>query len=135
MNSKISTKAVCILVVMFCFSSVSMAYDLYCDYFNAYFDDAGYSDVINWGGYPTNTNHPYSFHETLSGEWGVAISYDDISMEPNAMWLPSQFVFPTWTTNSTFSTSSSLSSRDDPNNPVVGYDTAQSKIVSEDRRN
>jgi hypothetical protein len=133
MNSKISTKAVCILVVMFCFSSVSMAYDLYCDYFNAYFDDAGYSDVINWGYSP---NHPYpyqgGFHETLSGEWGAAIFYNGLSTEPNSMWLSNYFKFPYWYTNSTFSTSLYLNSWDDPNNPVQGYDTAQSKIVSGD---
>jgi len=131
MKVKISTTVVCIFAVVVCFSSVLMAYyRIDCNHFGGTFDNAGYSDAIDWGG--NTAYHPYSLHETLSGEWGMAIFYDGISTEPNAMWLSNYFKFPYWWTNSTFSTSSYLSSRDDSNNPVIGYDTAQSKIVSED---
>jgi len=130
MKFKISIEVVCIFAVVAYFSQVLMAYDIDCNHFEGSFDDAGYSDVINWGG--NSTIHPYSMHEVLSGEWGCAINYDNISTEPKSMWLTTDFLYPYWTTNSTFSTSSYLDSWDDPNNPVVGNDTAQSKIISAD---
>jgi parallel beta-helix repeat protein len=134
MNSKISTNAVFIFAIVACLSQVLIAsVYLSSDNFNGTFDDAGYSDGINWGYSP---NHPYPYeggiHELLSGEWGVAIFYDGISTEPNSMWLPNSFIFPNWTTNSTFSTSLYGEYRDDSNNPVIGYDTGQSKIISGD---
>ena len=99
-----------------------------CPYFYSTLDAAGYSDVIYWGG--NTINHPHDFHEVLSGEWGSAIFYDNIASEPNATWLTDSFVFPGWTTNSDFQISASPSEWDDPNNPVNGYDTGQSKIIN-----
>jgi hypothetical protein len=54
-------------------------------------DYAGYSDVIEYG---YSLEHPYTYHELLSGEWAAAIYYDGIEDAPQAMWLTDKFLFP-----------------------------------------
>jgi parallel beta-helix repeat protein len=133
MKSKISTRIFYLLTIVIIISTNAIAeYTIDCNHFGGTFDNTGFSDAIDWGGYPTNIHHNYDFHETLSGEWGAAIFYNNIQTSPKAMWLTPRFLFPYWNTNSTFSTSSDLNSRDNPDNPVIGKDTAQSKIVSGD---
>jgi hypothetical protein len=68
-------------------------------------------------------------HENLSGEWAAAIRYNGISTPGGvSMWLTPDFVNPDFTTNSTFTTVTSINTWDDPLNPIVGFDTGYSKI-------
>jgi len=90
----------------------------------AYIDPAGYADEFFWDLSPY---HPHGYHELLSGEWGAAIYYDGNPKAPKAMWLTDYFRAPDWPTYCDF-TINSYSSWDNPNNPVIGYDTAQSVI-------
>lgn len=68
--------------------------------------DAGYSDFIiqTAGAFPSGR-----IHEFVSGEWAAAIGYNGIEniLPPpqKSMWLEPQWIYPTWTTNSTFLTS------------------------------
>jgi hypothetical protein len=63
-------------------------------YFWGTLDASGFSDAIYWGYGP---NHPYNYHEVLSGEWGsFALFYDGITTEPNAMFLTNKFLWPDW---------------------------------------
>lgn len=145
MKSNISKVIVCIFVIIIGLSSMVMAYrpseqtltigDNYgydqAPHFYGVFDAAGFSDGIYWGYEPNH--HPYSYHEVLSGEYGSAIFYDDISTEPNAMWLTNQFLFPNWTTNSDFD-SFGASAWYDSSNPVPNNNTGQSVIENDQVR-
>jgi hypothetical protein len=104
----------------------------------AEFDTGGYSDCIYRG---VSLRHPYGSHEVLSGEYGCAIYYDQIPIDPCAMWLTNYFLYPSFSTNSNF-VFDDADSWDDQNNPLepfypfqtnyhgtqTVYDTAQSKI-------
>jgi hypothetical protein len=86
----------------------------------------------NW--YITITNFGYSDwmisphgHEQLSGEWGAAVIYDEISIG-EAMWLEPNWIYPDWTSNSEFEVITYFTSWDDGTNPVVGRDTGQGVI-------
>jgi uncharacterized repeat protein (TIGR01451 family) len=61
-------------------------------------------------------------HEQLSGEWAAAILYDGIP-GGESMWFERNWVCPDWTSNSQFHVISPFHTWDDPDNPVVGYDT------------
>jgi uncharacterized repeat protein (TIGR01451 family) len=105
-------------------------------YFTAIMDAGGYSDGIYYG---QSEIHEYGYHEVLSGEWGAAISYDNIDTElinpgnPEAgrktMWLTKQFDYPNWGTNSKFQLSGIGQAWADPNgNPAPLADTGRSVI-------
>ena len=95
------------------------------------FDAAGYTDWYLWG---ESVRHPYEYHEILSGEWAGAVYFDGIDtglIDPNnpnsgkkAMWLTDHFLWPNWTTNSTFQVTQFNNSWDDSNNPVPANNTA-----------
>jgi len=131
-GKKLFIMTVCLIVFSLC-PNVNAAdpstskMTLTCPYWDGTFDAAGFSDDVWWGNSPY---HPHSRHELLSGEWAAAIYYDDISTEPNAMWLTDYFIFPDWDTNSNFQIQANCSRWNDPCNPVSGYDTGQSKIIN-----
>jgi len=93
-------------------------------YWDMTLDAAGYSDYLGWFYSP----RPHVQGEMLSGEWAVAVYYDGISTNPNAMWLTDYFIFPDWETNSDFEIYQNPNAWDDPCNPVVGDDTGYSAI-------
>jgi len=66
----------------------------------------GYSDIL------LDNTPGFQGREYLSGEWAGAVTYDDIqtsqSITESAMWLEPGFIFPDWTTNSTFSVTSPI---------------------------
>jgi hypothetical protein len=78
----------------------------------------GYADIaadVSGGG-----SGPLYFREYLSGEWGAAIAH---AGAPAPEWLEPSFVYPDWTTNSTFSVATPFSFRDrDANGPDVNAD-------------
>ena len=105
-------------------------------YFYGTFDAAGFSDWIYYGYSP---DHPHSYHELLSGEWGAAICYDGIATDPidpnepqdrKAMWLTRMFEYPDWLTNSTFTVSGLCTAWNTPANPTPGMNTGQSVITN-----
>ncbi len=94
--------------------------------FYAEMDVAGYSDWIYWG--ESERHHASDYHEVLSGEYGGAVYFDEIDTEfidPNnqslgrkAMWLTDEFLYPYWSTDSSFEIFSSDDSWDNQDNPV-----------------
>ncbi len=59
--------------------------------------DHGYSDVV------FDSGGPNPGRELLSGEWGAAVTYDGLdTADGPVMWVEPDFLFPDWTTNSTF---------------------------------
>lgn len=65
--------------------------------------DAGYSDFLIY------TDGPFpqgALHEFISGEWAAALGYDGLALPApqRTLWLEPQWDYPTWTTNSTFTT-------------------------------
>ena len=92
-------------------------------------DYAGYSDVIEYG---YSLEHPYTYHELLSGEWGAAIYYDGIKDAHKAMWLTDKFLFPNWTTNSNFFIAENpgvqVGAWHNPDNPTPLNNTGRSVI-------
>jgi hypothetical protein len=88
-------------------------------------DAGGYADIFHWSLSPY---HPHGSHELLSGEWGAAIYYDGNPKAPNAMWLTDYFLAPPWPTYNNFLIKTDPNYSDNPNNPVVGYDTGRSVI-------
>ncbi|MBI1397813.1 MAG: PEP-CTERM sorting domain-containing protein [Betaproteobacteria bacterium] len=59
--------------------------------------DYGYSDYLG--------DHTPGFEgrEYLSGEWGAAVGYSNGATTVSPTWLERNFIYPDWTTNSTFS--------------------------------
>ncbi len=124
------------LILIFCFVQVANATSIWdktitltCPYWNAKVDAAGYGDFFEWGYSPY---HPHAKHELLSGEWAAAIYYDGIDSANKAMWLTDYFIEPYWPTYNNFEVDVGPTRSDDPNNPVVGYDTGRSVIKSTD---
>lgn len=65
--------------------------------------DFGYSDFLIY----TTGSFPRGYlHEMLSGELGAAVAYDGLEAQlpppQKAMWLEPDWLYPIWTTNSTF---------------------------------
>ena len=58
---------------------------------------------------PGGRSDPQYFREYLSGEWGAAIGYQGTRA---VEWFEPNFVFPDWTTNSTFVVTSPFNFRD-----------------------
>jgi hypothetical protein len=65
--------------------------------------DYGYSDFL------LDNTPGFEGREYLSGEWGAAVGYE-VAGEPAvaSQWLEPHFVYPDWTTNSTFSVTSPI---------------------------
>lgn len=88
------------------------------------FNNAGYSDGWYWG---HSNRHPYDSHEMLTGEWASALYFTGIQNN-KAQWLTRKFKVPDWDTDRVFN-EISYSAWDNPNNPIIGYDTAQSIVA------
>jgi hypothetical protein len=67
---------------------------------------AGYSDYLG--------DHTPGFlgREYLSGEWGAAVGYTKAGTTVNPIWLERNFIYPDWTTNSDFDTTTAINGSD-----------------------
>ncbi len=85
----------------------------------------GYADVAadEEGG----KNNPHYFREYLSGEWGAAIGYQGA---PRVEWVEPSFVFPDWTTNSTFQVTSPFNFQDGDNNRTPDFNADGQNIYT-----
>jgi hypothetical protein len=48
----------------------------------------------------------------LSGEWGAAVGYTKAGTTVNPIWLERNFIYPDWTTNSDFDTTTAINGSD-----------------------
>jgi hypothetical protein len=98
-----------------------------CPIWSIYLDDYGYSDYLWY------KHHGLHGHEMLSGEWAAAILYDGIDTPGGkAMWLPHNFVCPSWTTNSNFQVVQSMQSTGMPNqvSSIIANSKVQIEIIA-----
>jgi len=90
--------------------------------------DFGYSDLLY------DKRPGFEGREYLSGEWAAAITYDGIkanqSISEESMWLEPNFIFPDWTTNSTFGVVNPIA--DTGSDTTGGYDIYESVISNTD---
>lgn len=79
----------------------------------------GYADIA--ADVQGSRTDPQYFREYLSGEWGAAIGYQGA---PGVEWFEPSFVFPDWTTNSTFAVTTPFGFQDRDGNraPDVNAD-------------
>lgn len=85
----------------------------------------GYADVAaDVEGGRTN---PHYFREYLSGEWGAAIGYQGA---PAVEWFEPSFVFPDWTTNSTFQITSPFNFQDGDGNRTPDFNADGQNIYA-----
>jgi len=80
---------------------------------------AGYSDYLG--------DHTPGFlgREYLSGEWGAAVGYTKAGTTVNPIWLERNFIYPDWTTNSDFDTTTAINGSDTSATSVIANSDLQ----------
>lgn len=116
--------ALAVAVILLSASAAEAEVTLICPDWSITLDDYGYSDYL------IDERFDYAGREFLSGEWAAAVGYK-VGSDParTPIWLTPNFIFPNWTTNSDFSSVSSLLQGADNGD---GLPTASGTIANSD---
>lgn len=126
----LSVVTICLLITMlfpaFIFAR-SVEFTLSSPYWYIQYDRAGYVDITYW--YPS-PQHPFAFHEMMTGDWAGAVSFSGLNETNTAEWLTDRFIIPDINpTNSSFipsfNDSGAYNTSNDSGNPVWEDDAGQ----------